>query len=81
MRAKLDYAASVLGAPISYAAAPAVGSIPVVAPQPEPTQPTPAANTPRASDEDDIAPGVDLVPARPKQRPRPEIDIDDPYTN
>ncbi len=30
MRAKLDYAASVLGAPLKYAAAPAVGSIPVV---------------------------------------------------
>ena len=38
MRAKLDYAASVLGAPVSYAAAPIVGSIPVAAPQPEPTQ-------------------------------------------
>lgn len=38
MRAKIDYAASVLGAPIAYAPAPAVGSIPVAQPQPEPTQ-------------------------------------------
>lgn len=30
MRAKLDYAASVLGAPVKYAAAPVVGSVPVV---------------------------------------------------
>jgi len=38
LRAKLDYAASILGAPISYAPAPAVGSIAVVQAQPEPTQ-------------------------------------------
>jgi GH24 family phage-related lysozyme (muramidase) len=38
MRARLDYAASVLGAPTKYAAAPAVGSIPVAQPRPEPVQ-------------------------------------------
>jgi GH24 family phage-related lysozyme (muramidase) len=38
MRAKLDYAASILGAPIQYAPAPVVGAIPVTAPQIEPTQ-------------------------------------------
>lgn len=38
LRAKLDYAASILGAPISYAPAPVVGSIPVVQAQPEPAQ-------------------------------------------
>jgi len=36
MRAKIDHAASILGAPIQYAPAPVVGSVPVVAPQPEP---------------------------------------------
>jgi lysozyme len=36
MRAKLDYAASVLGAPADYAQAPEVGSIPVQAPKPAP---------------------------------------------
>lgn len=35
MRAKLDHAASILGAPIKYAPAPAVGSIPVVQPKAE----------------------------------------------
>ena len=54
---------------------------PNTAAQPEPTQAAPAANTPRAHEEEDVAPGVDLVPARPKQRQRPEIDIDDPYAN
>ena len=34
VRAKLDHAASILGAPVKYAAAPAVGSIPVVQAQP-----------------------------------------------
>lgn len=34
VRAKLDHAASILGAPVKYAAAPAVGSIPVVQQQP-----------------------------------------------
>lgn len=38
LRAKLDYAASVLGAPIAYAPPPAVGSIPVAPPQPEPAE-------------------------------------------
>lgn len=38
MRARLDHAASILGAPVKYAAAPAVGSIPVVQAQPEPAQ-------------------------------------------
>jgi lysozyme len=36
VRAKLDHAASILGAPIKYAAAPVVGSIPVVQPKPQP---------------------------------------------
>lgn len=36
VRAKLDHAASILGAPVKYAAAPAVGSIPVLQPKPEP---------------------------------------------
>lgn len=35
MRAKIDYAASILGAPVKYSAAPIVGSIPVVQPKPE----------------------------------------------
>ena len=35
MRAKLDHAASILGAPVAYAVAPAVGSIAVVQPKPE----------------------------------------------
>jgi lysozyme len=35
MRAKLDHAASILGAPIKYAPAPAVGSIPVALPKAE----------------------------------------------
>jgi len=35
MRAKLDHAASILGAPVSYASAPAVGSIPVTPQKPE----------------------------------------------
>jgi GH24 family phage-related lysozyme (muramidase) len=35
IRAKVDHAASILGAPVKYAPAPAVGSIPVVAPKPE----------------------------------------------
>lgn len=38
MRAKLDYAAQVLGAPVKYAAAPPVGSIPVAQPKPEASQ-------------------------------------------
>jgi lysozyme len=38
VRAKLDHAASILGAPMKYVAAPEVGSIPVVQPQPEPAQ-------------------------------------------
>ncbi|MGE0739801.1 MAG: lysozyme [Hyphomonadaceae bacterium] len=38
MRATLDHAASILGAPVAYVAAPAVGSIPVVPPKPEPAQ-------------------------------------------
>lgn len=38
MRAKLDHAASVLGAPINYAPAPVVGSIAVIQAKPEPTQ-------------------------------------------
>lgn len=38
MRAKLDHAASILGAPVKYAAAPAVGSIPVVQAASEPAQ-------------------------------------------
>ena len=38
MRAKLDHAASILGAPVAYAAAPAVGSIPVAQPKPEATE-------------------------------------------
>jgi len=36
LRAKLDHAASILGAPIKFALAPAVGSIPVVTPKAEP---------------------------------------------
>jgi lysozyme len=36
MRAKLDFAASVLGAPVVYAAAPAVGSVPMARPKLEP---------------------------------------------
>jgi GH24 family phage-related lysozyme (muramidase) len=36
VRAKLDHAASILGAPIRYSAAPAVGSIPVVQSKPQP---------------------------------------------
>ncbi len=36
VRAKLDHAASILGAPIKYAAAPTVGSIPVAQPKPQP---------------------------------------------
>ncbi|MEJ0059660.1 MAG: lysozyme [Terricaulis sp.] len=36
MRAKLDHAASILGAPIAFAAAPEVGSVPVIAPKPAP---------------------------------------------
>jgi len=36
VRAKLDHAASILGAPVKYAAAPAVGSVPVVQPKAEP---------------------------------------------
>jgi hypothetical protein len=49
----------------------------------EPTAPAQQANTPRNAprEEDEMAPGVDLVPAKPKQRPRPEIDMDDPYVN
>jgi hypothetical protein len=35
MRAKIDHAAAILGAPVKYAAAPAVGSIPVVQPKAE----------------------------------------------
>jgi lysozyme len=35
MRAKIDHAAAILGAPVKYAAAPAVGSIPVVFPKAE----------------------------------------------
>lgn len=38
MRAKLDHAASILGAPVAYTSAPEVGSVPVVQPKPEPTQ-------------------------------------------
>lgn len=38
MRAKLDYAASVLGAPVDYVQAPEVGSLPVQAPKPAPAQ-------------------------------------------
>lgn len=38
MRAKLDHAASILGAPVKYAAAPVVGSIAVAQPQPAPAQ-------------------------------------------
>lgn len=38
MRAKIDHAAAILGAPVKYAAAPAVGSIPVARPKPEPGQ-------------------------------------------
>jgi GH24 family phage-related lysozyme (muramidase) len=37
VRAKLDYAASILGAPVKYSAAPVVGSIPVAQLQPEAT--------------------------------------------
>jgi serine/threonine-protein kinase len=49
----------------------------------EPAAPAQQVTTPRnnARDEDEMAPGVDLVPAKPKQRPRPEIDMDDPYAN
>jgi lysozyme len=36
VRAKLDHAAAILGAPVKYAAAPVVGSIPVVQAKPEP---------------------------------------------
>jgi len=36
VRAKLDHAASILGAPVKYAAAPAVGSVPVAQPKAEP---------------------------------------------
>lgn len=36
VRAKLDHAASILGAPVKYAAAPAVGSIPVAQPKAQP---------------------------------------------
>lgn len=36
MRAKLDYAAAVLGAPVRFASAPAVGAAPVLPPQPAP---------------------------------------------
>jgi GH24 family phage-related lysozyme (muramidase) len=36
MRPQLDHAASILGAPIKYATAPAVGSIPVAQPKPDP---------------------------------------------
>ena len=36
VRAKLDHAASILGAPVTYAPAPAVGSIPVAQPKAEP---------------------------------------------
>jgi GH24 family phage-related lysozyme (muramidase) len=36
VRAKLDHAASILGAPLKYAAAPAVGTIPVAQPKPAP---------------------------------------------
>lgn len=36
VRAKLDHAASILGAPVAYTAAPAVGSIPVAQPKAEP---------------------------------------------
>lgn len=38
MRAKLDHAASILGAPVDYQPAPAVGSIPVAQPKPEPAE-------------------------------------------
>ena len=38
MRAKLDHAASILGAPVNYSPAPAVGSIPVAVAKPEATQ-------------------------------------------
>lgn len=38
MRAKLDHAASILGAPVKYAAAPAVGSIPVAPAPAEPAE-------------------------------------------
>jgi GH24 family phage-related lysozyme (muramidase) len=38
MRAKLDHAASILGAPIKYAPAPAIGSVPAMPPQAEPAQ-------------------------------------------
>ncbi|MBX3430090.1 MAG: lysozyme [Hyphomonadaceae bacterium] len=38
VRAQLDHAASILGAPVAYAATPEVGSITPPAPKPEPTQ-------------------------------------------
>lgn len=38
MRAKLDHAASILGAPVKYTAAPVVGMVPVKYAAPEPTQ-------------------------------------------
>ncbi len=38
LRSKLDHAAAILGAPIAFAAAPEVGSLPVLAPTPEPAQ-------------------------------------------
>src|SRR5262249_11255721 len=38
MRAKLDHAAQILGAPMAFAPAPAVGSIPVVQPKAEAAQ-------------------------------------------
>jgi lysozyme len=36
VRPRLDHSASILGAPVKFAAAPAVGSIPVTQPKPEP---------------------------------------------
>ncbi len=36
VRAQLDHAASILGAPVTYATAPEVGSVPVTQPKPEP---------------------------------------------
>lgn len=38
VRAKLDHAASILGAPVEFASAPEVGSLPVQQPKPEPAQ-------------------------------------------
>ncbi len=38
VRAKLDHAASILGAPIKYARAPAVGAAPLVQPKPDPAR-------------------------------------------